>query len=90
MKKNIGLLSILVGSAGLVLLLVAYMYRIPFLPILGLVMLVAGIAGGVVDGWINRLPPRARLNEDTPENRLDKGQLPPGGYIHDSSGSRLD
>jgi hypothetical protein len=80
-KKNIGLLSLLAGCIGILLLVLTSIFGINGLPIIGLLLIVAAIVGGIVDGLMNRLPPRVRHDEDTPGTRLDKGQLPPSSYI---------
>ena len=86
MKKNLGLLSILVGVSGIGMLFLSGALNLGVLTVIGLIMVALGIISGFVSTAIESTTDitvwTTRPEEGLQNPNADKGQLPLGGYTH--------
>jgi hypothetical protein len=84
MKRKIGLLSVLLGIVGFGMLFLSGALGLGFVTIIGLVMIAAGIAGGLMSAAIEEgrdsTSWTTKPDEESKMPTKDKGQLPLGGY----------
>ncbi|HEY4387192.1 MAG TPA: hypothetical protein VGN34_22275 [Ktedonobacteraceae bacterium] len=89
MKRNIGLLSVLLGIGGFVVLILSITFSLGIVTIIGVGMAIVGMVGSFVSAVIEEdkditswsVRPVDGLKKPT----MDKEQLPIGGYTPHSS-----
>jgi hypothetical protein len=80
MKRNMGLLSHLLGVSGIGMLFLSGALGLSILTLIGLAMVAVGIVGSLVSNAIEEKRDPRRPDDGFQKPPMDKGQLPLGGY----------